>query len=140
MKQRTKINTDLDTFGQGMTTVEGICSGCGRSIAPEYDKCYACNRYGSKSYAQVRQAKQAIDIVYSVTHPCVKCHAVLSEDSTELHICPTTDLTTPYPMSSFRQTKAATRKSRKASKVTTLTPEQVGMDTFDARKRTFAGF
>ncbi len=133
MKKRSKINTDLDTFAQvqeGTTMNSKLCSACQRPIQPKYDKCYACNTYGDKSFAVVRQAKQAValksDILYSVAHNCIRCHNVLPEDSTEMHVCP--------------QKRTAQRKTRRSSKVRTLTQEEIGIDKFDSRPRVFAGF
>ena len=142
MKKRTTINTDLDTFAQvqeGTTMNSKLCSACQRPIQPKYDKCYACNTYGDKSFALVRQAKATValksDIMYSSAHNCILCNNALPEDSTAMHICPES-----APMPKFRQVRSTQRKSRRASKVRTLTQEEIGIDKFDSRPRVFAGF
>lgn len=142
MKKRTQFDIGIDTFGQvqkgtDMTTVAGICTGCTRPIDPKYTECYACHTYGNESFAQVRQAKQAValtsELLYDAAHNCIDCGNELPEDSTVMHICP--QKSTPAP--TFKQEQ---RKTRRSSKVRTLTDIEKGIDTFDSRPRVFAGF
>lgn len=61
--KKTRKNSKRDTSNKETTEMQkfsGQCADCGKEIKTEYERCYACKFYGSKSYSLKRSKGESV--------------------------------------------------------------------------------